>query len=311
MIKRLNKEVKIGFVVVVAFALLIWGFNFLKGKNILKNTDEYYALFDNIEGMTDNASIYLNGLKVGSVFELSVCPERQNKIIVGFDIERKYKIPKNSIVQMYSESIMGTKGIRLLFSNSSEFHHAGDTLRSDFIPSMTDMLTPIKDEIEKVIASVDTLISSINKTLDAQTQSGIQNIVSNLDNTTKSLENTMGPGGDLNITISSLKSIMENIKENNADIENIINNFSDLSDSLANSQLAAAINNANATLDELSSLLAGINKGTGTMGQLATNDSLYIAVQSLAQDLDSLIIDLQANPKKYINVSVFGGKNKD
>jgi phospholipid/cholesterol/gamma-HCH transport system substrate-binding protein len=308
---KISREFKIGFVAFVAVALGIWGINYLKGKNIFKPTDQYYVVYNNVQGLVENAIVYLNGYKVGHVNEIEFDKTNINRIIVQIALEEKLHLRKNTTLLLRSGSLIsGSKDINIVPGNGEGFHVSGDTLTSSIQVELTDYLDPIRSKIESVISAIDTVMLAMGDFLDPQTRNNLKSMVANLNGATSSLRMSLQPTGSLSMTLNNLSEITENLKKSNEDISEILKNFAAVSDSLNEAELKSLIVNASATFAKTTELFTMINNGEGTAGQLIVNDSVYNNLNSALASLDSLLIDLREHPKRYVHLSVFGKKDK-
>lgn len=308
---KITREFKIGFVAVLAVALAIWGINYLKGIDIFKSTDHYYAVYGNVKGLVENATVYLNGYKVGQVAKIEFNKDNLEKIVVEITLEQKLNLRKNTSLILRSGSLIsGTKDIDILPGNGEGYYEPGDTLPSAIQVELTDHIEPLKAKIESVVTAIDTLMLAMNDLLDNNTRRNLQGTIANLNHATASLKTSLQPSGSLSNSLGNLDSLTENLRKSNEEISKILKNFAAVSDSLKQSELKALINNAGETFARTSELFASINKGEGTAGQLIMNDSVYHNLNSALASLDSLLIDLREHPKRYVHLSVFGKKEK-
>lgn len=308
---KLHKEIKIGVIAIIVIACFIWGFNFLKGKNILSTSDSFYAVYSNIDGLEEASPVIMNGFKVGIIESIKLYGPQKNKILVKFSLEEDISLPLNTEAIIYPASLIAGKAIKLNFTDSKEFHEAGDTLigvlEQDLISNLSDELLPIKDKIENLVVSMDSVLAIF----DNERKENIKNSLNNLEQITDNLAELLDADNSKLATIlSNAESISNNLKNNNEKIANILTNFSNISDSIEQANIKTTILNANKTLAEFSKISTKINSGEGTIGMLINNDSLYVNLNNLAANLDSLIIDLNKNPKRYVHFSMFGKKDK-
>jgi phospholipid/cholesterol/gamma-HCH transport system substrate-binding protein len=301
---KFQKEVKIGIVVTLIIAMCLWGLNYLKGRNVFTTQQQYFALFDNVAGLKKSSVVSANGYSIGLVTDMSFLPGNAGKILVEISINREFKIPKNSVVEIYSSDIMGSKAVNLVMGNSKQMAAQYDTLPShlaeDISALLSKQLMPLKTKAENLIVSIDSVMSIVRTTFNRQTQRNIQGSVAGLEDlivTEKEKISTI---------LDNLQSISKNIEGNNKSINKIVGNLSSLSDSLSASKLKMAIDQAGLALAQTNQILDKINKGKGTIGQMVNNDSLYHSLNRTVKDLDSLLMDLNANPKRYVHFSLFG-----
>lgn len=320
----LSNEARTGIIVVSGIAILIWGINFLKGKDFFTRETRLYAVYEHVDGLIPSNNIYLNGLKIGTVRYLDIIPDNSGRILVTLHINRNVSIPKKSTAQIYNTDLLGAKSIRIILSKETGRAVDGDTLiasnQSSFAEDINSQVGPIKEKAETLLSSMDSVLvifqsvfndstrenlkksfSSISKTL-----SSVESISSNLDTLLGAQQSNIGG------ILRNLRSITDNISNNNEKISAAINNFSAISDTLARSNLANTLESTRKAVDETSKILTKINRGEGSLGQLANNDSLYTNLNNAAVSLNALMKDMKENPKRYINLSVisFGGGKK-
>ncbi len=306
-----NREFKIGLIAVITIAIFIWLFNFLKGKNILSSASYYYAVYDEIGGLEEASPVYYKGYKVGIVEDIRFLKGHPDKLLVEYTVDNKVKIPTHSKAVIYGADLLGTKAIKLIFSKENEFHQRKDTLiaelEGDLQTRLSNEIMPLKAKAENLISNIDSIVHVVNNS-----RSSLRHLIVNLENSSEDLEFLMESEKDrLSAIVGNAKSITDNIENNNEQISTILNNFADVSDSLAAANFKQTLNEAEETLSALSDITNKINKGEGSIGLLVNNDSLYNNLNTLSYDLDQLIIDLNKNPKRYVHFSLFGKKNKE
>jgi phospholipid/cholesterol/gamma-HCH transport system substrate-binding protein len=315
MAAKFSNEIKVGIVVTVAIAALLWGLNYLKGQDIFSSNNEYYAVYDNVNGLVASNGVILNGYKVGQVLKLKFLPDHSGRMVVIINVKSDVFIPRNSLARIVSSDLFGSRVIEIILGDAAEPAKDGDTLTPDTQPSFSDQLMPVKDKAESLIVSIDSLSSAIREILQPKNRQNLTSAIDDLHKTLANLEHASSgidnlvsqDQSKLNKILGNVESISMNLKNNNEKIGNILKNFSQLSDSLAKSQIASTINNANRTLGEAAAAITRINKGEGSLGLLLHNDSLYNNLNKSSADLDALLIDIKANPKRYVTISVFGG----
>ena len=314
---KVRKEFLIGFLFIIAAGLLLWGLNFLKGKNPFEKENYYYALYKNVEGLTPSSKVTINGLSVGKVQEVYFSDIYSGKIIVKFDIQENIKIPVASVAEIYSIDLMGTKGIQIHFSDSTKFYSVGDTLKAsaekDLKEQVSAQVLPLKLKAEELMGSMDSVLTVVKYIFNKTNRSNIDKSFEAIKETFKNLQNTsitldtlmQNEKQRLHNIFVNIESITGNLQQNNKQITNILENFSNLSDSLAKAEILTTINNANKALLSVNNILDKINRGEGSLGLLLNNDSLYNNLNRSSENLDKLLIDLRENPKRYLHYSLF------
>ncbi|MFN5324851.1 MAG: MlaD family protein [Bacteroidota bacterium] len=315
---KLPKEAKIGLLVTSAVAALIYGMNFLKGIDMFTGVHTYYALYSRVDGLTTSGDVLLNGVKVGQIRKIDFLEDRSGNIVATIQVRKDVFVSKGSTARIVSADLLGGRAVEILLGPGTQPANPGDTLFSDMQSTLSDQMLPIKDRAESLLASLDTLAISLNQVFNDDNRknlnSGLENLeksLANLESISGSVDNMLASDqGKLKRMIDNIESITSNIRNNNDELNNILSNLSSISDTLAGAGLSKTIENTNAALKQFSSVLDKVSNGEGTIGQLVTNDSLYNALQKSASDLDSLMVDLKANPGRYVHFSVFGKKEK-
>jgi phospholipid/cholesterol/gamma-HCH transport system substrate-binding protein len=305
---KFRKEARIGLIVTLALAMTFWGINFLKGRNIFTASQQYYAVYNNIGGLQKSSIVSANGYTVGSVTDIQFHRGNINSIVVEISIERRFKVPKNTIIEIYSTDFMGSKAVNLILGNSIEFAKQNDTLRSKFDGDLNTLvskkLMPLKEKTENLIVSTDSVMNIIRNTFTTETQKDIKLSIQALRILIESQKEKVS------IILNNLESISENLEKSNKSYTNIVTNLSDISDSLKAANIKKIIDQSQTTLQQTNEILNKLNSGKGTAGKLVNNDSLYFSLQKTISDLDKLINDLRENPKRYVHLSLFGSKDK-
>ena len=314
---KIRKEVKVGVLFVIAGSVLIWGLMYLKGLELLKTSRTFYAMYDHVNGLVSANPISIKGLQVGQVKKLYFDPGNPGKIIVELYILGDYPIPKNSSARIFSSSLLGSREVEIIPGDAKDLARDGDTLNSLTEATLGDQvnqqLLPLKRKAENLISSIDTVAVIIQQVLNKNTR---ENLVEAIEHVKQSLQNIAHATYNLDTLIgsqrknlagiiSNVESITKNLRQNNDQINNIITNFSNISDSLAKANIPTTIARVNQAILRIDSILVKIDQGKGNLGLLLNDDKLYKEVEKAARDLNLLLEDIKANPSKYVKVSVF------
>lgn len=312
---KIKTEAKIGFIVLATIILVIWGINFLKGRNVLKRTDVYYAVYDNVQGLEYGAPVFINGFKVGLINNIGFDKVRLDKFIVAFVVEKQYGIPRGSVVRIASPDLISSKALMIDLAISEKVHSYGDTLFSVTEESMINRLQaevdPIIQNTASAMMKIDSLLSDLSLLFNQESINNLKSTIENTGQLTGRINEQFSPDGKLSLTIENLENFSSALSENRDKLSNTLANISDISDTLAHSGLGETMENMTLVTEELSLLLNSINSGEGTLGMLATNDSLYLKLVDVSSSLDLLFQDMKSQPKRYVHFSLFGKKDKN
>lgn len=299
--KDKTKSILIAVSFIIAMLLFVWGFNFLKGKSLLKNQFNFYAVYDNSKGLLPGDIVTINGMQVGTVSSLDFHPSQDGSIVVEFTIGKELNIPDNSVVEL-SSSMMGAVSLNIRLGDSKTFAQNNDTLNSNIEQStmslITETLTPLKDNLDDLVVSLNDLATNLNDILNSEFK---KNINDGANSFASSMDNIETISADLQQLVDSEDGKLTMVVNN---LETITDNFTTVSDSLMKidyNQLVGSLENC---VNEFNTLLSGINNGEGSAGLLVKNDSLYNNVNETVATLQYILEEIKKNPKK-IKLSVF------
>ncbi len=303
---KLSKEIKVGIVAIFAIGLLVWGYNYLKGTNLFIQSKSVYAIYPKVPGLAVSSPIIINGVQSGVVDAIYFHQDKSSRVIVKMSItENGLIIPKNSIAELISVDFLGSKAIGVKLGNSKiELEH-GDTLQSDFEPSMledfSEQMLPIKEKTEHLMLNMDTAVIKLTETLeninDIFREKNKRNLTSAIENLRTSVEN-------FDVLVKNLNSTI------NSSIKPTLKTFREVGDSIKTWEVNATLSKAQNTLDSMNLILNKINSGEGTMGQLINNDSLYHNLEDVTKNMDLLLIEAKEHPKRFVHFSIFGRRDK-
>lgn len=299
---RIRKDIKIGVTALGILALTYWGISFLKGKNIFKSQNSYVAVYDNVADMKVSSPVYYNGVKIGSVTEITM-KDLTEKPSIMITIYKKYQIPVNSVAVMKDASIMGGKAIEIIPGNSNEYLNNLDTIATAIQPSVLNGLGGMLDGASSAIDSLAFTVSQVNKLLGQE----------NVDNISKAIADLPEITGNVNGIVKNEKKNIEAVIQNlNATVKELHQVMPKLNSTMSNIDTLSSDmkNQLPMTLAKVDSILNTINSNSGTVGLLLNDDAAYNNLNKALVDLQALLTDLKANPKRYVHFSVFGKKDK-
>lgn len=305
---KITREIKTAILVISSILLFIWGYSFLKGKDLLSSYRTFYVQYDNVEGLTASAPVTINGLIIGKVEKIEFM-DNLGKIRVEMQIKSDFPISKSSVAALYEPGLIAGKQIQIIPNYEDKTPaESGDTLLGKSIPGLTalvgEKLEPLQQDLTKVLASADKLLSNVNEVLDKDSKANLRKAIAELRVT---MEEFHKASGSLNGILDDNKAKIDGIVTN---FNKVSKDFSSISDSLQKADLGKTTKNLQKTLDNVDQIIAGIESGKGTMGKLMKDDALYKELTAASNELELLLQDVRLNPTRYVNVSLFGKKNK-
>jgi phospholipid/cholesterol/gamma-HCH transport system substrate-binding protein len=292
-----TKEFRVGLFVAIAIVLLYFGFNYLKGSDFFSRTNNYYAEFDNINQLAISNPVLLNGFPVGRVSKTKIMPNKNNKIMVEFEIESDIVLSDSTTAILTSE-LLGGKSIVLKVKPSNKNLKPGDFVRAELAKGMFDK---VSEKFETV--DLETMLRNVNETLGslAKNSKQLETILSKMQTTPDLLNATLiTANGKISDLSGSFKTVAENLNGTMTDLKPTLANFKILSDSLKTLKLNETLTKTQQTISNLNQTLSRLNKGDNTMSKLMTEDTLYVNLNKLLRSLDSLAVHLNTNPKHFM-----------
>ncbi|MBS1773544.1 MAG: MCE family protein [Bacteroidetes bacterium] len=313
---KFSKEARIGLLVALALLIFFAGFYFLKGSSLLSRENTYYAYFDDVQGLQSSSPVQIKGLGIGRVAKIEFSKE---KVKVTLSISKKVKLMEGTTVKLIATDLLNTKALRLdLGSGSNELPNKAELQGSQeggLLDNLSGEISPLITDIRKVVATLDTVMLGVNNMLNTETREHLKNSVAALEVTMKNFSNLSAKlnneSNQLASVIRNANSITSNLAANNQQITNIMHNAEGISNQLANAPLEQTIKDLQATVSQLQGVISKVNNNEGSLGMMVNDKQLYNNLSETLKTLNLLIADLNAHPSRYINVTIFGKKNKD
>ncbi len=314
---KISKTSKIGIVLVISFMILVWGINFLKGRDIFRTEKVYIARYKNVGGLETSTIVQLNGLKIGYVREIYFAEDLSGDLIVKVAIFNKFPLPVGTTAEIANNDLLGSKIVKLSLGKSSQFYQNNDTIKtkieSDLMSQVTEQIAPIKAKAERLIVSLDSIVSGVAVMLNSESRRNINKSIEQISLTMENIEQISSDlstvineqKNNLSATIINLKDLTEHLNSDSKSLGHILDNFSILSDSINPVELKSTLHLLNKTVAGFETILSNINNTNGTLGLLVKDSTLYSHLAESSDNLNQLLIDLKRNPHRYLKVSAF------
>lgn len=304
----MKREVKVGIFAVLVL-LAGWGVTrLLQGADLFSKTNKYYAYYEQVGGIQPAASVVIHGVKVGSVSRISLDEDPTKGVELELSVEKRFRIPADSKAKIFSDGIMGGKAVEIVYGTSAESIENNGVIESE---SSVDLLQVAGDEFGdlkgRLVAVLDNLtqtLEGVNK-LVADNTENLTHIISNVDSVTGDVSELLSnEKAHLEQALASFGEFSKSLGDNAGQIDSIIDNLQLFSAQLSEAKLVESIEGV---MTQLDGVLAMVNEQDGSVGKLLKDSALYDNLASASNNLSLLLEDLQSNPGRYINVSVFGG----
>ncbi len=307
----MRKEIKIGIFTIAMVAAAWAGVRFLSGIDLLSRNNDYYATYSKIDGIQQASPIFIKGVKVGTVTGLNLDENDLSQVMITLTVSSKYNIPNDSEAKIFSNGLMGGKAIELILGDSNEYLEAESTIKSsqeiDIFAAAGSEIDYLKGRIDTITMELTTTLTNINKLLENNTNN-IGGIIANMNDLSSNL-NSLLKENDQDITrvVGGFADVSDTLGKNSAQIDSIIRNINALTAELNAAKLGESISTS---LSHIDTVMSQLNSNEGSASKILHDEALYENLASASANLDSLLYDVKANPKRYVNISVFGANEE-
>jgi len=295
---KISREVKVGALVISGIVLFIYGFNYLKGKDLFSASDTYYTEYGNVEGLVPSTPVTINGLRVGKVTSIGFKGDGTGKLTIELMVNSDFEFSKNSTAELYETGLIGGKAIAIIPAfDGAEKAEDGDFLKGEVKPGLTELvnrrLTPLQEKIEIMMVGTDSLLSNINDVFDAQTKANLRSSISGLNDI---IQNFKEASKSIDLLVASNEKKLNSTLTN---VDNISSNLSKTTEQLAEADLKQTIETLEATIQNFKSISGKINQGEGSIGKLLNDKTLYNNLEGASREMEALIRDIKLHPARY------------
>ena len=312
---KISRYTKLGLLIVASITVLVWGLSYLKGNDFFSRSNSYYVIYNSVDGLLKANKVTVNGYQVGQVRDIEFAPNKSGNLLVTLMIDASFKIPVNSVAQIVSSDIMGTRSIKLVISKENEYYRSNDTIpgavEADLKEQVSMQVLPIKNKAEQLLSTVDSAITVLTVIFNEDARKNLTESFANINQTIENIERT---SSDLQEIVSTekvgIQKIVQNFEEittvfknNSEELDNTIKNLSAFSDSLSAISISPIVMNISKATDEILATLEKLNSDESTAGLLMNDPELYESISALSNTLSYLATDIQANPKRYLQFS--------
>lgn len=318
---KISNETKVGAITVISVAVLILGFNFLKGKKLWSKDTMITGKYGNVQGLQNSNPVIINGLQVGTVYKITT-EKDMREILVDLNITKDIEIPKNSIAIIKSNPL-GTTSVEIKLGDAVENLKDKDFILTETSGGLFDdvlkKVDPVLYEVRKAVSAIDTLLVNFNSILDPRAKGNIGQVLQNMNAVTASMLSSTASlntllntqTGALAKSLNNVSSITSNFATNNEKINSVMSNLDKTTSKFATLNLNKTLDTLDRAVNELKNIIGKFDNNNGTLGKLINDPTMYQNLASTGNKLNLLLDDIRVNPKRYINISLIGKKQNN
>ena len=302
---KLSYEIKTALLVMSGIFLFIVMINYLKSNDIFVSDRSFFAIYEDVEGVSTGTPVTISGFNVGSVQDISFYGD-DAKLLLKFRVENDFEFSSNSIAQIYETGLIGGKALAIIPVNGKNLAISGDTLQSDIAPGLTelvnDKLSPLQEKIESMVVSADSLLIAVNSVFDTETK---QNLTTSIENFSATIQSAKKSVDVLEEVLGNNENRLNSIIVN---ADQSLKNFSNLSENF--DELDLVIENLSKSSTNINNITSEIKAGNGLVNKVVYDEMFVESLDQISSNINLLLEDLRMNPKRYVHFSLFGKKNK-
>ncbi len=311
MLRKWNREIKLGILFTAGLLLFLWGVNYLKGKAVFSRQTRFYVVYDRVDGLKESNAVILSGVKIGHIHRIAFHPDQSGQVVVTAFIQNDIHIPSNSLAILSSPDLVGEAYLDMVLGDAPLALSNSDTLQGALKGGMMQDFT---DQARQLITRADNLISSIQEVFSNENLASMNTAMENAAASSINLNKASGIASDLldqegekiSQILSDVTMVTENLASNMENLDHILNNLSHLSEAATAPELKHTIQQLGEATTAISSILQRMDAGEGSAGKLLTDQALYQRLESSSRELELLLEDIRKNPERYFRINIFG-----
>lgn len=310
-----SKEIKAGVIALVSIVGFVLMYQFTKGRSLFTSENIYHVKYTDVQGLVPSTRVSINGIKVGQVTEVKPVsnPKEGFYSIVTISVDDQFKFSENSTAEIYKPDIMGNHQIRINISYDGKMLKDGDFMKgateTSLINNLSSQVEPVKNQLESVLKRVDSLSNNANRLLDDKNRAEVKMLLANLNKVANSFDGlAQNTSSIIKSNDAKISSVLSNADKTMVSVNNAFDKYGQVASDLDVQKLNETIASLDYTVKNLNTVIGAINSGEGSLGKLINDEKLYQNLEQTTSNLNVLVDDIKKNPKKYINISVFGKK---
>lgn len=303
----MSKEFKVGLLAIISGSILYLGFNYLKGKDFFSDSNKYYVVYQNINGLNKSNPVIVNGFDVGRVSDIKIMQDKNNQVLVELDVGSEIILGDSTIAMLTSEGFLADKAILLKIGDISKPLKSGDTLVSDVdkgIQALFERAEPLTDNLSITIGRINEILLGLEGAGE-----DVKTVLQSFNQTLLQVNELMKTNNvKIGRTFNNVNTLLVNIDGKVEKIDPILENVNKSLEKINALEIEATLATLNKTMNELTNVIKSINEGDGTVTKLLKEDTLYQNLNKAMVDLDKLLIHFNEYPKHFM--SPLGMKKK-
>lgn len=289
---KFSRNVIIGLTFIGSLIMLYFGINFLKGFNVFKKQNQYYAKFNDVSNLLISSPIYVKGYQIGLVSDIKMISSEPMEFAVGINLTENFPIPIGSYLE-YGTDVFGASTATLKIESSDSYYQPGDTLAGRREIGLMEGVARVMPKADSIMVRIDSILFSLDRIMsNPMWERSIEGIASTVD--------------QLNMSSSSLNRIVSSVEKDlpviSGNLATVSSDLMNVSNELSKMDLESTYKSIDETIANLNSLTNKINRDDNTLGLLLNDTKLHDSLNVTIDNAAKLLEDIRENPNRYLTI---------
>ncbi len=294
-----NTEIKVGVAVILALVIVVWGVTWLSDMRLAQRRHSYLVRFSDVGGLSEGDPVRVNGVRRGKVQLIDLT---RHGVIVGLSVDRSVRLTHASSVAVRNTGLMGEKFIAIDLGEGGPPYTTRDTIPGHYESGVPEVISQMGDALR----SLNRVSDEIDRILALAEERGtVRTTLRNVEDASRSVLTTVEDNRD------DLRQVSENLREMSYDLRMMVAEkgpvVDDTVDRLA--QTSARVDSLVTRLHEVagqfSDVAGRMQADSTTVGRMLSDKALYEDMRRAVRDMNLLVRDMRANPRRYLRISLF------
>ena len=292
--KNMTRNALIGLAFIASLFMIYFGINFLKGLNVLKKQNQYYAVFEDVSKLLISSPVYVKGYQIGLINHIEILSTDPLRFAVGINLKEALRITEGSYLE-YGIDMFGASTVNLVMAPSDDYLQPGDTLTGGREIGLMDGVAGVMPKADSILMRVDSVLLTLHRLMSNPSwERSIEGIGSTVDQLNHS-------SASLNRIVGSLEKELPAISSN---LTSVSNDLKTVSGELSRMDMENTFSNIDETVNNLKLMTAKINSKDNSLGLLMNDTKLHDSLNVTIDTATKLLEDIRQNPERYLSVKV-------
>lgn len=299
---NISNELKVALTILAALILGFVGYRLMSDLPVLRQSNVIHTYFERADGLSPGNSVYIKGVRVGSVKRMELLPGDSVEVTMNFDLD--VEIPRNSIAYLESSGLLDEKAIIVERGDSDLNLQYGDYIKGEYRGGMMETLKQegeqLSEDVSESFEKLNQLLAQLNIMLDDTTRGKVNEVLEDLQTTAETVSRIFeNQSEDMELSVEHARKFLANMDtistRNQSRVDSVLIGL----DSSVK-ELEILSRDLNKTNAELTQILSKINEGEGSLGKMINDPTLYHNLESLSGEMDSLVKSINEDPGRYL-----------